>query len=64
MDNDAAGFSVFLMGILLATTIIFGWFTFSSPTIEYQELYRFCLAKDIPLEGCIIPRKPYEPKEE
>ncbi len=33
------------------------------PDIKIEELYRFCLVKNIKLEDCKIPNKPLQNKE-
>lgn len=48
------------LGGLLVAAVFFIVFLTTQPEIKHEELYRFCLIKDIPLEECIIPDKPYK----
>ena len=58
--SEGAEVGAFFMGALAATVIILTVQSNIRPTLEEHELYRFCLIKNIPLEGCLIPVKPYK----
>lgn len=49
----------FFFGALVAALIIIYGILNMQPEIKREELYRFCLVKKIPLEECVIPKKPY-----
>ena len=60
MNDTDANIWAFFVGILVATIIILTMQATMRPTLEEHELYRFCLIKNIPLEECLIPNKPYK----
>lgn len=56
MASDSVVFGVFITFVVVA-----GFFRVTAPEIKYEELYRFCLVKNIPLEECKIPPTNYQP---
>lgn len=53
----------FCMGMMFAATLMVVITFATRKTLDEHELYRFCLIKNIPLEECIIPKKPYRGEE-
>lgn len=55
----------FAFGALVTVLCFVVYFAKTKDTLELHELYRFCLVKNIPLDECRIPPKPYinTPKE-
>ena len=51
--------TAFTIGLLLG--FVFGavTITLAIPDIPVDDVYRLCMVKDIPLEECKIPPKPY-----
>ena len=59
-DNlSAALLMVFLCGVLVTIFLT----TLFTNKISTEELYRFCLMKEISLEDCKIPVKPFKGEE-
>ena len=50
----------FLMGMVSALIFAIIVSVAFRPGIKEKELYRFCLIKNIPLEECKIPARPYQ----
>lgn len=59
MGNDDS-ISAFFGGVVTALACVFLIMYATRGTLEEHELYRFCLIKNIPLEECIVPTKPYK----
>jgi len=60
MSDESEGVGMFFGGMFFAGAVIFLVLINTRPTLEEHELYRFCLIKNIPLEECLIPKKPYK----
>lgn len=59
MDSDTfslACFLFFVFGIIFSVMI----FCITRPDITDEDFYRFCMVKQIPLEECKTPAKPYK----
>jgi hypothetical protein len=53
------GVVMFLIGSFLSAVLIIFMMGKLQPEIKLEELYRFCLVKNISLEECKIPERPY-----
>jgi len=49
-----------MLGILIGMVLGVVTFAKTQPEIKTEELYRFCLVRNIPLEECAIPEKPFK----
>lgn len=62
MDEDrdfCIGITAFSMGLLLGFALGAVTIVKVMPDIPVDDVYRFCMVKNIPLEECKIPPKPY-----
>ncbi len=60
MEDGVGGFFVGAFVVAAIAAILVFEMLKMQPEIKYEELYRFCLAKNIKLEECKIPDKPYK----
>ncbi|QEL16768.1 hypothetical protein PX52LOC_03737 [Limnoglobus roseus] len=51
-------FPVFSLGCVFASLTVAFFMWLSTPQIKNEDLYRFCLVKNIPLEECKTPLWP------
>lgn len=50
----------YTIGFCSALLIIAAFSQALEPKFDIEELYRFCMVKNITLEKCVIPKKPYK----
>lgn len=60
MDKEQVWANGFLVGAIAGILIAMTGSYITRPDISNEDFYRFCMVKNIPLQNCKTPKKPYK----